>query len=59
MIKDNEYSTSNVNEVKELRRCGIRYSFVKVVEGVTIWKYEKTPRLFEILKNYYINNVYV
>ena len=48
MIKDNEYSTSNVNEVKELRRCGIRYSFVKVVEGVTIWKYEKTPRLFEI-----------
>lgn len=59
MIQDNEYATSNVDEMKELRRCGIRYSFVKVVDGVTVWKYEKTPHLFEVLKNYYIHNQYV
>lgn len=59
MIKDNEYSTSNTDEVAELRRCGIRYVFVKVVDGITVWKYEKTPHLFEVLKNFYINNQYV
>lgn len=56
---DNEYSTSNVYEMMELKRCGIRYTFVKVVGGNTVWKYQKTPRLFEILKNFYINNEFV
>ena len=58
MKKDNEYSTSNTDEVEELRRCGIRYTFVKKVDGITVWKYEKTPHLFEILKNFYIHNKY-
>jgi hypothetical protein len=56
---DNEYATSNVDEVQELRRCGIRYTFVKGADKTTIWKYEKTPRLFEVLKNFYINNKYL
>lgn len=56
---DNEYGTENLDEVKEFERCGIRYTFVKKVDGRTVWKYKKTPRLFEVLKNYYINNVYM
>ena len=56
---DNEYSTSNLYEMKELKRCGIRYTFVKIVEGNTVWKYKKTSRLFEVLKNFYINNEFV
>ncbi len=59
MKKHNDYITSNYDEVLELKRCGIRYTFVKVVDGITIWKFDKSPRLFEILKNYYINNEYV
>lgn len=55
---DNEYGTQNYEEVQELARCGIRYTFVKSQEGSTVWKYKKNPRLFEILKNFYINNVY-
>lgn len=58
MKKDNEYATSNYDEVNELRRCGIRYTFVKTIDGITVWKYEKTPHLFEVLKNFYINNCY-
>lgn len=56
---DNEYATSNLDEVKELRRCGIRYTFVKTANNTTVWKYEKNPHLFEVLKNFYINNQYV
>jgi len=56
---DNEYATSNVYEMMELKRCGLRYTFVKVIDGSTVWKYEKTPRLFEVLKNFYINNEFV
>ena len=38
----------------------IAQSNVKTDEnGVTIWKYQKTPQLFEALKNFYINNQYV
>lgn len=59
MKKNNEYATSNVDEMMELKRCGIRYTFVKEIDGVTYWKYEKTPRLFETLKNFYIHNEYV
>ena len=55
---DNEYGTQNYDEVQELERCGIRYTFVKTVDGNTVWKYTKNPRLFEVLKNFYINNIY-
>ncbi len=55
-----EYSTQWREEFLYLRSCGIKYTFVKTDEnGVTIWKYQKTPQLFEALKNFYINNQYV
>ena len=53
MAIDNEYATMNVNEMKELRVRGIRYDFVKVIDGRSVWKYKKTPQLFEALKDYY------
>lgn len=55
MKVDNEYATTNVYEMKELTRCGIRYTFVKTVDGDTVWKYKKTARLFEVLKRLYGN----
>lgn len=41
----NEYQTDLPLEVAYLKECGIRYSFVKVIDGVTVWKYEKTESL--------------
>lgn len=56
---DKEYSTTFFDEFKWLSENGIRYSFVKVDEnGQTLWKYKKTPKLFESLKNFYVNNEY-
>lgn len=56
---DKEYATSFVDEYQYLKSCGIRYTFVKVDEnGQTVWKYKKTPQLFESLKNFYVNNEY-
>lgn len=55
---DNEYSTMFVDEQQYLSKCGVKYTFVKTENGITIWKYKKTPRLFEKLKNFYINNEY-
>lgn len=55
---DNEYATQNVDEMIELKRCGIRYTFVKEENGLTVWKYKKTPKLFEVLKNFYIDTIY-
>ncbi len=55
---DNEYATQNVDEMQELKRCGIRYTFVKEENGFTVWKYKKTPKLFEVLKNFYIDTIY-
>ena len=42
---DNEYQTDYPIEVAYLREQNIRYSFVKVINGVTVWKYEKTEEL--------------
>lgn len=56
---DKEYRTSFPDEFQWLKSHGIRYEFVKTDdEGRTIWKYKKTPELFETLKNFYINNEY-
>lgn len=48
MIKkwDKEYSTQYTPEMKYLQSKGINYSFVKEIEGVTTYKYTKTPELF-------------
>ena len=49
MIKkfDKEYSTQYVPEMKYIQSKGIEYSFVKDVQGVTTYKYTKTPELFK------------
>lgn len=58
MIKkfDKEYSTQYVPEMKYLQSKGINYSFVKEIEGVTIYKYTKTPELFLALVFFYMEN---
>ena len=58
MKYDKEYSTTFVEEFKWLKSNGIRYTFIKTDDsGMTVWKYAKTPELFESL-NFYINNEY-
>lgn len=59
MKYDKEYSTQFPDEFQYLRSRGIRYTFVKTSpDGITTWKYKKTPELFEELKNFYVNNEY-
>ena len=50
---DKEYSTQYVKEMKYLLRKGIKYTFVKNVNGVTTYKYNKTPPLFKALEVFY------
>nr|DAK77510.1 MAG TPA: hypothetical protein [Caudoviricetes sp.] len=42
---DNEYRTESSHEVCYLSECGIRYEFVKIENGVSVWKYKKTKEL--------------
>ena len=50
---DKEYSTQYTPEMKYLFDNGIRYTFVKDVNGVTTYKYTKTPELFKALMVFY------
>ena len=50
---DKEYSTQYTPEMKFLLEQGIKYTFVKEINGVTTYKYEKTPELFKILEIFY------
>lgn len=52
---DKEYSTQWVEEMKWLLSRGIKYSFVKEINGVTTYKYKKTKNLFELLTEFYNN----
>ncbi len=54
---DTEYSCTWNMEQEFLTSKGIRYTFVKTVDGVTIWKYKKTTLLFDALSEFY-GNVY-
>ena len=36
---------------------GIRYTFVREIDGVTVWKFKKTEELFHVLADFY-SNVY-
>ena len=51
---DKEYSTQYTPEMKYLQSKGINYSFVKEIEGVTTYKYTKTPDLFLVLVSFYM-----
>lgn len=50
---DREYSVTWIREKKFLDACGIQYKFVKIIDGITIFKYEKTSYLFECLTLFY------
>lgn len=50
---DYEYSTQYVKEMKYLEMVGIRYDFVKTINGITTYKYKKTPFLFNALSVFY------
>lgn len=50
---DKEYSTQYVPEMKYLKEIGIKYEFVKSINGITTYKYTKTPELFKALFLFY------
>jgi len=56
LIFDKEYSTQYPKEMKYLESVGIRYKFVKEINGITTYKYEKTPELFKALWLFYAQN---
>ena len=55
---DKEYSTNWIKERDFLMSKGIRYVFVKEIDGVDTWKYIKDYKLFSALAEFYkkINN---
>lgn len=50
---DYEYATQYVKEMKYLESIGIKYNFVKDIDGVTTYKYSKTSKLFKALALFY------
>ena len=50
---DYEYSTQYVKEMKYLESIGIKYNFVKNVDGLTTYKYIKNSKLFKALAIFY------
>ena len=54
---DHEYSCVWVDEFDYLISRGIRYTFVKTIDGITVWKFQKNEKLFRSLADFY-NNVY-
>ena len=50
---DKEYATQFIDEVKFLKNKGIKYEFVKSVNGIDIYKYTKTKQLFLALYEFY------
>lgn len=50
---DMEYFTQYTPEKEYLLLNGIKPSFVKVVNGVTTYKYTKTSELFKLLAIFY------
>lgn len=54
---DHEYNCVWSEEQEYLLRHGIRYVFVKTINGITVWKFRKTAELFKVLSDFY-SNVY-
>ncbi len=50
---DKEYSTQFSPERDYLLKNGIKPSFVKIIDGVTTYKYTKTSKLFKLLAIFY------
>lgn len=53
---DKEYSTQYTPEKDYLMKNGIKPTFIKVVNEVTTYKYEKSSELFRLLTIFYSNN---
>ena len=53
---DKEYSTQYSPEKEYLMSKGIKPSFVKVIDGITTYKYTKTSELFLALVSFYMKN---
>ena len=53
---DKEYSTQYTPEKEYLLSKGIKPSFVKVINEVTTYKYQKTSELFNALAFFYLEN---
>ena len=54
---DSLYSCVWFEECDYLIKHGIRYTFVKEIDGITTWKFKKTEELFSNLADFY-SNVY-
>jgi len=52
---DKEYSTQWKLEVEYLEKVGIRYVFVKEINGISTYKYTKTLELFNALGFFYMS----
>lgn len=50
---DKEYSTQYIPEKEFLKLNGIYPTFVKIIDGVTTFKYTKNKKLFEVLSIFY------
>ena len=50
---DKDYFTQYTPEKEYLLKNGIKPSFVKVIDGVTTYKYTKTSELFKFLAIFY------
>ncbi|MCM1232648.1 MAG: hypothetical protein NC489_21185 [Ruminococcus flavefaciens] len=56
---DKEYATSFIDEFLFLKKNGIRYEWVYTNEnGVSVWKYKKTRKLWLALAEMYSNTKY-
>lgn len=53
-IFDKEYASQYPKEMKYLESVGIKYDFVKEIDGITTYKYKKTPELFKALWIFYV-----
>lgn len=51
---DKEYSTQWNKERDYLKEHGIKYSFVKEINGISTYKYKKNSELFKALSSFYI-----
>ncbi len=51
---DREYATQQVDEMQWLKQQGFDYTFVKIIDGITVYKYTKTSDLFVALAYYYL-----
>lgn len=52
---DKEYSTQWNLERDYLESKGIKYTFVKEINGISTYKYKKTSELFKALESFYMS----